>query len=117
MEFWQREKENATIYSELKKTEDGFENLNLNLIDDTNENYNGGISVVPIVLSKGLEFDAVILWNASDEKFNDTGFDSKILYVAVTRPMHYLHILYKGNITSHLKGFVYENTGRSLIQS
>jgi len=112
-----REGECRTIYSELKKTEDGFENLNLNLIDDTTENYNGGISVVPIVLSKGLEFDAVILWNASDEKFNDTGFDSKILYVAVTRPMHYLHILYKGNITSHLKGFVYENTGRSLIQS
>jgi DNA helicase-2/ATP-dependent DNA helicase PcrA len=62
-------------------------------------------------LSKGLEFDAVILWNASDENFSDTDFDLKILYVAVTRPMHYLHILYKGNITAHLKGFVCENAG------
>lgn len=104
-----KERECRTIYSALTKLGDGFENINL--IDDTTDKYNGGISIVPIVLSKGLEFDAVILWNASDENFSDTDFDLKILYVAVTRPMHYLHILYKGNITAHLKGFVCENTG------
>jgi len=104
-----KERECRTIYSALTKLGDGFENINL--IDDTTDKYNGGISIVPIVLSKGLEFDAVILWNASDENFSDTDFDLKILYVAVTRPMHYLHILYKGNITAHLKGFVCENAG------
>lgn len=103
-----KEGECKTIYSELTKL-DGFENVNL--IDGTTEKYNGGISIVPIALSKGLEFDTVILWNASDENFNDTNFDLKILYVAVTRPMHYLHILYKGNITAHLKKFISENAG------
>ncbi|GAE88217.1 hypothetical protein JCM21531_1647 [Acetivibrio straminisolvens JCM 21531] len=42
---------------------------------------------------------------SSDENFSDTGFDLKILHTAITRPMHYLHGLYKGNIASHLKEF------------
>ena len=95
-----KERECRAVFSELTKLENRFENLNL--IDNTTDKYNGGISVVPIALSKGLEFDAVILWNASDENFSDTDFDLRILYVAVTRPMHYLHILYQDNITSHL---------------
>ncbi|WP_058484983.1 HelD family protein [Defluviitalea phaphyphila] len=99
-----KEKECRAIYSALLKIEDNFENINL--INDTTDKYNGGISIVPIVLSKGLEFDAVILWNASDKNFSYTDFDLKILYVAVTRPMHYLHILYKGNIIEHLKKFI-----------
>lgn len=93
-------RECRAVFSELSKLENGFENLNL--IDNTTDKYNGGISVVPIVLSKGLEFDAVILWNASDENFSDTDFNLRMLYVAVTRPLHYLNILYQDNITSHL---------------
>ncbi len=84
-------RECRAVFSELSKLENGFENLNL--IDNTTDKYNGGISVVPIVLSKGLEFDAVILWNASDENFSDTDFNLRMLYVAVTRPLHYLSIL------------------------
>ncbi|NLY44034.1 MAG: AAA family ATPase [Clostridiaceae bacterium] len=102
-----KESECRDIYSALEELKDDFENINL--IDETVDEYNGGISIVPIVMSKGLEFDAVILWNASDENFSDTDFDLKILYVAVTRPMHYLHILYKDNITVHLKDFTCRN--------
>lgn len=108
-----KERECRAIFSVLSKLEDEFSNINL--IDDTTDKYNGGISIVPIVLSKGLEFDAVILWNASDVNFGNTEFDLKILYVAITRPMHYLHILYKGNITSHLKGFVDINTDNTAL--
>lgn len=101
------EKECRVIYSELMKSVNKFENINL--IDHSTDKYDGGISIAPIALSKGLEFDAVILWNASAENYSNTKFDLKTLYVAVTRPMHYLHILYKGNITAHLKEFVQKN--------
>lgn len=48
--------------------------------------------IVPSHLSKGLEFDAVII-GAFTEPFTDHPIDRKLLYVAMTRPMHELHIL------------------------
>ncbi|WJY26300.1 RNA polymerase recycling motor HelD [Sporosarcina trichiuri] len=48
--------------------------------------------IVPSVLSKGLEFDAVLI-AAYTDPFRDTAIDRKLLYVAMTRPMHELHIL------------------------
>lgn len=90
----------SEIYSALSKSENEIENLTL--LDDTVKQYNGGISIIPITLSKGLEFDAVLLWGTSDKNFSGTDFNLKNLYVAVTRAMHYLHIFYMGNITSHL---------------
>ncbi|WP_040287406.1 RNA polymerase recycling motor HelD [Sporosarcina koreensis] len=48
--------------------------------------------IVPSVLSKGLEFDAVLIAAFADP-FRDTDIDRKLLYVAMTRPMHELHML------------------------
>ncbi len=48
--------------------------------------------VVPSHLAKGLEFDAVIV-AAFDEPFRDHPIDRKLLYVAMTRPMHELHMV------------------------
>ncbi|CAM3163828.1 RNA polymerase recycling motor HelD [Filibacter tadaridae] len=48
--------------------------------------------IVPSYLAKGLEFDAVLV-AAFDEPFRDHPIDRKLLYVAMTRPMHELHIL------------------------
>ena len=50
------------------------------------------ITVSPIILTKGLEFDAVIVANASKRNFNDTDFDRMLLYLACTRARHYLEI-------------------------
>jgi len=55
-------------------------------------------------LAKGLEFDGVIMWNASDKEFKNNSFDAKLLYVALSRPLYYLHILYRGNLTPLLVG-------------
>ena len=41
--------------------------------------------------SKGIEFDAVILLNASDEQYNSE-LDRTKLYVACTRPLHNLKL-------------------------
>ncbi len=62
-----------------------------------------GIMVLPIHMTKGLEFDGVILWNPDEERYRDNDADAKLLYVAITRAMHELYILYKGTLTRLLK--------------
>ncbi|MCY3638505.1 MAG: UvrD-helicase domain-containing protein [Chloroflexi bacterium] len=54
------------------------------------------IIVSPIILTKGLEFDAVIVANAGKNNFNETEFDRMLLYLACTRARHYLEIHWHG---------------------
>jgi DNA helicase II / ATP-dependent DNA helicase PcrA len=58
-----------------------------------NEAYEGGVSILPIYLSKGLEFDAVILVGVTAEQFPDEALSAKLLYVGCTRALHRLHII------------------------
>lgn len=56
-------------------------------------------------LAKGLEFDAVILNNANEEIYSsNSSLDMKLLYVALTRALHELYIVYSGTITKPLSG-------------
>lgn len=55
--------------------------------------YKGGVVIIPVHLAKGLEFEAVILANASADQFADSDFDTRLLYVASTRALHELHVL------------------------
>ena len=48
--------------------------------------------VVPSHLSKGLEFDAVMIV-CDNDGFRDTPLERKLLYVATTRAMHELHLI------------------------
>lgn len=50
--------------------------------------------IVPSYLSKGLEFDVVLL-AVIDETFTVDDIDIKLLYVAMTRPMHRLYFIAK----------------------
>lgn len=62
-------------------------------------------------LSKGLEFDAVILNNVNDKIYScDSTLDMKLLYVAVTRALHELDITYNGKIPEVLQKFVTEKS-------
>lgn len=71
----------------------------LHLLSGSEASYQGGISVLPVSLAKGLEFDGVILWNASDKEFSTSPLDARLLYVALSRAMHSLHIMYQGNLS------------------
>ena len=86
--------------------------LTINLITDKNEEYHGGVSVLPSYLSKGLEFDAVILYNANEENYGDDLISQKLLYVAITRAMHELYINYTGKISHSLNNLTNSNTKR-----
>lgn len=61
--------------------------------------YLGGLSVIPSYLTKGLEFDGVIVADASRENYRLTPRDARLLYVVCTRALHELSVLYTGAIT------------------
>lgn len=62
------------------------------LMDDKADHYNNDIVVIPAHLSKGLEFDAVIVC-AVEEVYTMDELDIKLLYVAMTRPLHQLSVI------------------------
>lgn len=66
------------------------------LIEEGQRGYAGGVSVVPVHLAKGLEFDAVVLFDADARHYADTPEDAKLLYVGCTRALHRLAVLYTG---------------------
>lgn len=66
------------------------------IITEKDREYKGGVVIVPAHLSKGLEFDAVFIADADYESYSVNELDTKLLYVAMTRPLHKLHIYYCG---------------------
>ncbi|MEA4824104.1 MAG: ATP-binding domain-containing protein [Clostridiaceae bacterium] len=58
--------------------------------------YAGGASVFDVKSVKGLEFDRVILADADAASYPDTQDAVRALYVACTRALHTLRILYSG---------------------
>lgn len=69
------------------------EGLEVNLIDDGKKQYEGGYSVLPVYLSKGLEFDAVIVADADQAHYGSSAWDAKLLYVGCTRALHELWLM------------------------
>lgn len=68
---------------------------------DTDMFYDGVI-VTSVPLSKGLEFDEVLIVDA-DQKNYYTEHDRNLLYVACTRAMHHLKLLYYGERSQFLE--------------
>ena len=77
--------ESVKLYNDLSNK------IDINLIDKDNINFDSNINILPSYLSKGLEFDAVIIVNKND--FKDNILDLKLLYVSMTRALHKLVII------------------------
>lgn len=75
----------------------------INFITGNEDEFTGGKVLIPSYLVKGLEFDMVIIANASSDNFAYDDLDTKLLYVAMTRPLHELHIYSNGSISTLLK--------------
>ena len=65
--------------------------INVELISENLDKYTGGIVIIPSYLSKGLEFDSVII--SDSNKYSENTLDTKLVYVACTRAMHTLDII------------------------
>ncbi|QSS99988.1 UvrD-helicase domain-containing protein [Pontibacillus sp. ALD_SL1] len=62
------------------------------LMDKDTYTFTKGILVIPVYLAKGIEFDAVVLYNASDKNYQ-LQLDRKLFYTACTRAMHELTLV------------------------
>lgn len=61
--------------------------------------FGSGIMVLPVEYTKGLEFDAVLIWNPTREDYPVDDGHARLLYVAATRALHELCVLHSGNLT------------------
>ena len=55
-----------------------------------------GITLAPVLLARGLEFDAVIVANVDEHNFSDTDFNRTLLYIACSRARNYLELHIQG---------------------
>jgi DNA helicase-2/ATP-dependent DNA helicase PcrA len=65
----------------------------VNLISPESTNYKNGVSITSIQMAKGLEFDEVIIPSANSDTYK-TEYDRCLLYIASSRAMHRLTLLY-----------------------
>ena len=83
----------AALYEKLKAR--GAE---VNLVTPESSSFQNGATVLSIQMSKGLEFDQVLVPQADGENYH-TDFDRNLLYVACTRAMHQLAVTCVGEVT------------------
>lgn len=99
----------AIVYkdqSDMLKLNKKLKNLNIEseIIYKDQEKYNGGVCILTSYLSKGLEFDVVIVVDADEKVYkSDNVLDMKLLYVAMTRALHRLELVYDNNICKYLQ--------------
>jgi DNA helicase-2/ATP-dependent DNA helicase PcrA len=90
------QKQANELYENIKTGHDDILLLNF-----TSSEFKEGIIISSAHMSKGLEYDQVIVPNVSDDYYA-TEMDRSLLYIACTRAMHKLELTYCGNKTAFL---------------
>jgi DNA helicase-2/ATP-dependent DNA helicase PcrA len=88
--------EKESVYHNLKKI------INVKSIDESNIEMKKGTLIVSSYMAKGLEFDAVIVYNVSNENYF-TELDRRLLYIACTRSLHKLTMYYAGKASKFIE--------------
>ena len=81
------------VYSKLSRK------LDIHMLNPEEEGYQKGIHIMPIYMAKGLEYDAVIVYEVSEQNYNEAE-DKQLLYIACTRALHLLSLCHTGTLTS-----------------
>ncbi|MGI8317134.1 RNA polymerase recycling motor HelD [Halobacillus mangrovi] len=89
-------KDAINFYSQLKNT------VEARLIYKESQTFEKGVLVLPAYYAKGIEFDAVIIPDASDKTYYREE-ERKLFYTACTRAMHELDIFYQTKKSRFLK--------------
>lgn len=84
--------ESAEAYEALHSS------IPLKLIKKTTMSFDRGIHVIPAYLAKGVEFDAVMIYNGSAQVYARE-VERKLFYTACTRAMHLLQVYSVGEIS------------------
>lgn len=79
----------------------------IKLLKSNSIEYEQGVVVVPSYLSKGIEFDAVIIYDASERVYGDESL-RRVFYTACTRAMHQLQLYSVGKPSPFLRNVIQE---------
>ncbi|MEJ6399683.1 RNA polymerase recycling motor HelD [Nicoliella lavandulae] len=69
-----------------------------NLLQTENQRLTNGVLVIPSYLAKGLEFDSVVMWDASKRQYPGED-DRQLVYTICTRAMHDLTVISNGALS------------------
>ncbi|HBF6040905.1 TPA: 3'-5' exonuclease [Clostridioides difficile] len=100
-----KKSDNATLGIILKTDNDAKavydalrEEYSIHLISSESSSFTKGVSITSIKMSKGLEFDEVIVPSVNNKTYY-SDYDRSLLYIACTRAMHKLKLTYTGELT------------------
>ena len=89
--------------SEVNKLYDALsKDLNIHKIQDNDSSFDYKFIITTATTSKGIEFDYVIIPNADTNNYKDM-LDRNLLYIAGTRALHKLSLIYTDNLTKFVK--------------
>ncbi len=94
------QKEGKALESDLKKLIDTQVTL---IKGNEKDGPKTDIVILPCYLTKGLEFDGTIIYNPLEESYKNNLLNQRLLYVALTRALHYEYIVSEGQLTTNIE--------------
>ncbi|HWO98529.1 MAG TPA: RNA polymerase recycling motor HelD [Bacillus sp. (in: firmicutes)] len=94
--------ESTAAYDSLSGIEE------IKLVKSGSIEYEQGVVVIPAYLAKGIEFDAVIIYDASAKSYGDESL-RRLFYTACTRAMHHLQLYSVGEPNPFLRDIAPES--------
>ena len=83
------------VYSKLASK------IELHKLNTQSEEFHKGALIMPIYMAKGLEYDAVIVYEANEANYYEEE-DKQLLYIACTRALHRLALCHTGEVSHFL---------------
>ena len=80
------------LYRQIK------DSVHVDLVTKDDDIFKKGVTIIPSYLSKGLEFDGVVLFQASAESYYKED-ERRLFYTICTRALHSLSIYYSGKLS------------------
>ncbi|MCZ8515947.1 AAA family ATPase [Paenibacillus filicis] len=80
----------------------------VHLIIPGQQQYEGGVSVLPVYMAKGLEFDTALIVDVDSVNYAAAPQDAKLLYVGCTRALHELKLYYSSEPSPLIGGITGE---------
>ncbi|MCH7323516.1 UvrD-helicase domain-containing protein [Solibacillus sp. MA9] len=107
----------AIICQSAQESKDAYEGLassidQLKLMKSGSAEYEQGVIIIPAYLAKGIEFDAVVIYDASKYRYGQERV-RRLLYTACTRAMHQLTLYSLGEPS----GFLHSPCEQDVIQT
>ncbi|CAM2944624.1 RNA polymerase recycling motor HelD [Paenibacillus sediminis] len=100
--------ESARVHEALKS------HVASKLIKKTTLAFEKGVHIIPAYLAKGVEFDAVLIYDGSKKQYALES-ERKLFYTACTRAMHLLHVYSLGEVSPFIAGCDSETYEYSLL--